>query len=177
MQSRVVFGKLAWIGKTPFEGFIDGVSDANGACTMEAHGAGLTGTFAAWFSDRGITPALTIVPTTGPFSTGDGTLVAQSIADMGNCTKGTSGTDCLRAPINRDVHGYPVKAGTLTWTGTLPNGTDAGAPNCNGWTAFSGGVTGNGGSVDQLGAGWTTGSVGPCNQIRYLICLQIIGNG
>jgi hypothetical protein len=177
VQTRAVFGLLAWIGSTPFEGLIDGVSDASGACTMEAHEAGLRGTFAAWFSARGLDPALLIEPSTGPFSTGDGTLVAQTVADLGDCTKGASGTDCLWAPINRDIHGYPVAPGTLTWTGTLPDGTDAGAPDCNGWTAFSADVSGNGGDVDELGQGWTTGSVGPCNQIRHLICLQLIGQG
>jgi hypothetical protein len=177
VQTRAVFGLLAWIGSTPYLGFIEGVSDADGACTLDASEAGLKGTFAAWFSADGLDPALLIEPSTGPFSTGDGTLVAQNVADLGNCTKGASGTDCLRAPINRDVHGYPVDPGTLTWTGTLPDGTDAGGPDCNDWTAFSAGVTGNGGAVGELGPGWTTGSIGACNQIRYLICLQLIGQG
>jgi hypothetical protein len=105
--------------------------------------------------------------------TANGAMVALNLADLAKCIKGASGTDCLRAPLNRDVHGYPVPAETLTWANTLPNGTDAGGPNCNSWTAYSAGVTGNGGSVDQLGAGWSSGSVRPCNQLRRLICLQL----
>jgi hypothetical protein len=174
VQSRVVFDKIAWITKIPFEGFIDGVNDANGACTMKAHEAGFTGLFVAWFSDQGLSPSKTVFGNPGPFSTVNGTMVAMNLADLGTCNKDASGTDCLRVPLNRDVDGFPAPTGTLTWTGTLPNGTDAGAPNCNSWTSISGTDTGNGGSVDQLGAGWSTGSTGPCNQIRRLICLQII---
>jgi hypothetical protein len=85
--------------------------------------------------------------------TADGTLVARSVADLGNCTKEAGGTDCLLAPIDRDIHGYPVPTRTLTWTNGLPNGTDAGGPSCNGWTSFSGSVSGSGGSVDQVGSG------------------------
>jgi hypothetical protein len=178
VQTRVVLGKLAWITQIPFEGSIGGVDDAENACRMEAHAAGHTGLFAAWFSDEDFSPARTIFGNPGPFTTLDGTLVAQNLADLGNCTKGASGTDCLLAPINRTIKGVVVPTGTLTWTGTLPNGTDSSLPpssqpNCNGWTSFSGSDSGNGGSVDELGAGWSTGSIGPCNQERDLICLQI----
>ena len=169
-----MFGKIAWITKISFEGFIDGVNDANGACTMEAHEAGFTGLFVAWFADQGLSPSKTVFGNPGPFSTANGTMVARTSPTSATCTKGATGTDCLRAPLDRDIHGIPVPTGTLTWTGTLPNGTAAGAPNCNGWTSISATDTGNGGSVDQLGAGWSTGGIGQCNQIRRLICLQIV---
>ena len=173
VQTRIVIGNLVWISKLPVEGFIDGVSDAWNACSNEAHGAGRTGLYIAWFSDNGRSPSEFVATNRSLVSTGDGTVVAQNLADMSVCNKGASGTDCLRAPINRDIHGYPVPTGTLTWTGTQPNGTAAGAPNCNGWTSFSAADTGNGGSVDQVGAGWAIGSTGACNQIRRLICVQI----
>jgi hypothetical protein len=82
------------------------------------------------------------------------------LADLGNCTKGPSGTDCLPSPIDRNIHGYPVDPGTLTWTGTLPDVTTD-SPNCDNWTSVSAGITGNGGTVQETGQGWTTGSVGP----------------
>jgi hypothetical protein len=174
VQSRIVFGKLIWVSKIPHEGFIDGINDADGACSMEAREAGITGTFVAWFSDQGISPSKVIFGNPGTYSTANGTVVAQTLTDLANCTKGASGADCLLAPLNRDIHGNPVPAGTLTWTGTLPDGTDSGAPNCNGWSSISASDSGNGGSVDELGPGWSIGSIGPCNQIRYLICLQVI---
>lgn len=174
VQPRIVFGKLIWVGKVPFEGFIDGINDANGACSLEAREAGISGGFVAWFSDQGVSPSQLIFGNPGPNSTPNGTMVAQNLADLANCTKGAGGADCLLAPLNRDIHGNPVPAGTLTWTGTLPDGKASGSPNCNGWTSLSGSDSGNGGSTDELGPGWSIGSIGPCNQIRYLICLQIL---
>ena len=48
-------------------------------------------------------------------------MVAADVADLANCTKGTSGTDCLLAQIDLDINGKEVDA--QTWTGTLPDGT------------------------------------------------------
>src|SRR4051812_14699241 len=157
-QTRAVNGELIWISRTPSDGqFPDGVDDAIIICNNEAQQYGLSGSFLAWFSAQGRYPAQTVQPNVGPFYTADGTNIAQGVADLANCTKG-GGTACLLAPINKDVNGLTVKAGTLTWTGTQPNGTAASAPNCDGWRAGSPNVSGNGGTVDAVDTGWTIGS-------------------
>lgn len=165
--------KLIWIGGAPFEGTIDGFQEADAACAHEAHDAGLTGSFVAWFSSRTTGIVHTIRPTIGPFSTADCTLVALDVADLVNCTKGPGGHDCLRAPINRDIRGHRLQV--LTWTETDAGGNRAGGPaqTCRFWTSSKGDVTGDGGHVDRVDARWVTGNIGPCNQTRYLICLQL----
>jgi hypothetical protein len=174
VQSRIVIGKLIFVGKTPFLGYIDGTLPADGACTMDAHGAGKKGTFIAWFADKNsVDPAKRFGNIKGPFSTANGTMVALDTADLAICNKG-AGSDCLRAPINRDIHSYTVPAGTLIWTGVLPSGSASGAPNCDGWTSDAASDNGNGGDPSSLGAGWSTGSIGACNVIRRLICLQLL---
>ena len=129
----------------------------------------------AWFSSRTSGVVHTINPTIGPLSTADGTMVALNVADLVNCTKGPSGRDCLRAPINLDIRGNRVQV--LTWTETDTRGNRAGgfAETCHLWSSSSGSDTGDGGHVDRLDARWVTGNIGPCNQIRYLTCLQVGG--
>jgi hypothetical protein len=61
----------------------------------------------------------------------------------------------------------------LTWTGANVFGGTIIAPTCQGWTSSSGSDTGDGGHVDRVDAHWVTGNIGPCNQLRYLICLQL----
>ena len=100
-------------------------------------------------------------------------MVARDFADLVDCTKGPGGTNCLRAPINRDIHGNRVQV--LTWTGATAAGLLASGPRCRDWNSASASDSGDGGHVDRLDAGWVTGNVGPCNQIRYLICLQFQG--
>ena len=174
-QPLNAIGKLIWVGGTPFLGTIDGYQEADAACGQEAHDAGLAGSFVAWFSSRTSGVVHTINPTIGPLSTADGTMVALNVADLVNCTKGPSGRDCLRAPINLDIRGNRVQV--LTWTETDTRGNRAGgfAETCHLWSSSSGSDTGDGGHVDRLDARWVTGNIGPCNQIRYLTCLQVGG--
>ena len=173
VQTRAVSGYLVWIGSAPSSGgFLDGVDDANLVCTDDAQEYGLPGAFVAWFSAQGRFPVQFLLPSqVGPLQTADGTLVASSVADLANCTKG-SGTDCLLAPIDRDVAGVKVAATTLTWTGTQPDGRPATTPNCDDWQVGSPRVSGDGGSVTATGTGWTTGSIGACSTQRSVICLQ-----
>ena len=58
-------------------------------------------------------------------------------------------------------------------TRTQPDGFPVATPNCSGWLSDSPSVRGDGGSVGATGTGWTTGSIGPCNAQRSLICLQV----
>jgi hypothetical protein len=173
-QTRAVNGDLVWITRGPPSNgqFPDGVDDANASCAVEAQSIGLSGSVVAWFSAQGRYPAQLLQASMGPLYTADGTKIAQDVADLANCTKG-GGNACLLAPIDKDLNGQPIQPGTLTWTGTQPNGTAAGAPNCDDWLSGSPGASGNGGTVNGVDPGWTTGSTGACNQLRYLICPQV----
>ena len=174
VQTRLVNGNLIWIGEATFTGqFAEGFNEAFVRCESDARANGLTGPIIPWFSQGTRFPNEFIdPPLVGPLYTTRGTLIATTVADLANCTKG-SGTDCLLAPIDQDAAGRPVTPGTLTWTGTQTDGTPAGTPNCNGWLSSLPGVSGDGGVVGAIGAGWTTGSIGPCSAQRRLICLQV----
>lgn len=174
VQPRVAISNLIWVGRTPFMGTIRGRFQEEGdvACAQEAHDAGLTGSFVALFSSPTTSGIVKNVrPTLGPFSTADGTMVALNLPDLFDCTKGPSGHDCLRAPINLSISGTRVQV--LTWTGSNIFGEAIVAPTCNHWTSSFAGDTGDGGHVDRVDAAWVTGNIGPCDQIRYLICLQL----
>jgi hypothetical protein len=108
-------------------------------------------------------------PNAGPIRTAGGFEIAQNVADLANCTKGPSGTDCLLAQIDLDISGKEVDA--LTWSGTLPDGT-ADSPNCSDWTSNSASDEGGGGLTDNIDAGWSTGVQGSCDQRRHLICFH-----
>jgi hypothetical protein len=62
--------------------------------------------------------------------------------------------------------------GSATQTYAAPPPATSDSPNCDNWTSNSADDSGTGGEVGELGPGWTTGSVGPCDQTRYLICFQ-----
>ena len=142
-------GNLVWVSRIPFDGHIpEGVNDVDGACVGEAQSDGIGGSIVAWFSAGGRGPMqqspsqpVPSRPQTAPWS-------RKTSPTSSNCTKG-GGKACLLAPIDRDIIGLPMPAGTLTWTGTLPNGTASGSPNCDGWLSTSPGATGNGGSISR----------------------------
>ncbi|WP_139559669.1 hypothetical protein [Methylotetracoccus oryzae] len=168
-----VFGYIAFATLPTSEGFGDGYSGVNDACNFVAREAGLKGDFVPWVAANGLSPSLMVDPTKGPWQTLNGTVVANNLLDLMTCNKGTSGTDCLRAPLNRDVKGNPLPAGTLAWTNVTTAGVAAG-PSCNDWTTISAGVTGTVGKIDSLGADWTDSGAVPCNTLASYYCLQVL---
>ena len=173
VQPRIEITNLVWITSFTTSGLIGSGDDAIGTginvCTQEAQNAGFTNTdgILSWLSDAVTDPASLFIPgSVGPIQTADGTLVAQSFADLANPLLN------LQAPIDRDVHGIQVDPGTLTWTGTLPDGT-ANFPNCSGWDSNSASDEGSGGSVGELGPGWTFAGFFTCDEIGHLICFLL----
>jgi hypothetical protein len=174
VQPRIEIANLVWISSFTTSGLIGGGVEAIGTaisvCTQEAQKAGFTNTddILSWLSADVTEPASLISNpgSVGPIQTADGTLVAQSFADLANPLLN------LQAPIDRDVHGIQVDPGTLTWTGTLPDGT-ANFPNCSDWDSNSASDEGSGGSVGELGPGWTFAGFFTCDEIGHLICFLL----
>jgi hypothetical protein len=166
-----IFGYIAFATLPTSEGFGDGYSGVNEACNFVAREAGFKGDFVPWAAANGLSPSLMVDPTKGPWQTLNGTVVANNLQDLTTCNKGTSGTDCLRAPLNRDVKGNPLPAGTLAWTNVTTAGTAAG-PSCNDWTTIAPGVTRTVGKIDSVGADWTNSGAVPCNTLASYYCLQ-----
>lgn len=166
------YGYVIWVTAGQFEGLFDTVYEATQICEQDATIAGISGGFTGWFADAGIGPNQIFSGNPGPIVRLDGTTVAANYTDLKTCNKGAGGSDCLLAPINTDVHGRQVPAGTLTWSNVTTGGDAGPGPDCNSWSSPSAAVSGSGGSVGAVDAGWTTGSVGACNQLRRLVCLQ-----
>jgi hypothetical protein len=180
VQPRIEITNLVWISSFATDGAIggggeDAIGTAISVCTQEAQSAGFTNTddILSWLSDVVTEPASLISNpgSVGPIQTADGTTIADTFADLLSCAPDGS-NDCLLAPIDRDVHGVQVDPGTLTWTGTEPDGTSE-FPNCSDWDSNSASDEGSGGSVGRLDALWTSASLGTCDEIRHLICFLL----
>jgi hypothetical protein len=180
VQPRIEITNLVWITSFTTSGLIggggeDAIGTAISVCTQEAQSAGFTNTddILSWLSDVVTEPASLISNpgSVGPIQTADGTTIADTFADLLSCDPDGS-NDCLLAPIDRDVHGVQVDPGTLTWTGTEPDGTSE-FPNCSDWDSNSASDEGSGGSVGRLDALWTSASLGTCDEIRHLICFLL----
>jgi hypothetical protein len=106
-------------------GDLGGLAGADAICQELAEDAGLTGTWTAWLSDDNA-DAIDRIPD-GQYQLVDGTVIADDKDDL------TDGF--LKAPIGLNEFGSPWEANV--WTGTQPDGTDAGE-NCSNWTENSG---------------------------------------
>jgi hypothetical protein len=157
----------------------DAIDHATKLCSDEVWWTDETTNVVAWLStsdDDAKSRIARVNPTDGPVSDTNGNVVAQSVADLANCTKGQSGTDCLLGPIMHTVDGNEFI--NPTWTGTLPDGT-ADSPNCNDWTSNSANDHGSGGFALDVDAGWTTTGdpPGTCDQLRRLLCFYFQSSG
>ena len=180
VQSRVEIGNLAWVSSSVIDGAIgvagdagDAIEHATSLCRSDAQKAGITDTggVIAWLSTGTDDAGSRITDPNGrPIVNAGGDVVAADVADLADCTKGPSGTDCLGAQIDLDINGKEVD--DRAWTGTLPDGTSD-SPNCNDWTSASASDTGSGGLTFELDAEWTTEALGSCAQPRRLICFHI----
>jgi hypothetical protein len=143
----------------PTSGAIGGAGGGDAACAARASALGITGTFLAWLSDAGTSPAARFVLTGGPFLRLDGTQIADDWTDL------TDGT--LDAPIDP-----PVSSGA--WSNTSASGTWVGAgPDCSGWTNGSVAVTGARGFPFSAVATWTTGGTPvPCSATLPIYCFE-----
>lgn len=99
---------------------------------------------------------------TGPYVMIDGTLIANSWADL---TDGTIAHAIDRTELNTLYTG-------AVWTSTAPDGTFVGSVSCNGWTALGSNVTGLNGSATATTGPWTQAGGTFCNNAFPLYCFQ-----
>ena len=157
---------------------IGGIAVADSICRSEAEAAGLKGTFSAWLSDSGYSPASDWGLAGGSyrFVRPDGVLVASSWENLVD--------DTVTYPLLNSIN---VKAdGTLipdsdppaeytVWTGTRADGSAFPGTNCDGWTSTDNSLdTLIGGAVGTAGD-WTEWATYDCgdNAHRFYCFEQV----
>lgn len=154
--------KAVFVTSTSTAGGFGGVFGGDAICQTRANAAGLSGTFLAWLSDPGASPAGRFAQSTVPYVMVDGTQVAANWADL---TDGTLEHAIDRTELNTLYEG-------AVWTATQPNGTFAGSVSCNGWTALGANVTGINGSAASTNGTWTQAGGTFCNNAFPLFCFE-----
>ncbi|MCA9880765.1 MAG: DUF1554 domain-containing protein [Thermomicrobiales bacterium] len=158
---------FAFVTAAAFTGSaITGLAGADASCQEAASVAGLPGTYKAWLSAGGSTPATRFTNTAnaGPYVRVTGPLVANSFAELLACPGGT----CQASSINEAENGQSRTASPV-WTGTKSDGT-ASPDTCNGWTSDTGqGLVGN---TNLVNTQWTDNGTNACSEARPIFCFQ-----
>ncbi|MBI4954653.1 MAG: hypothetical protein HY908_21690 [Myxococcales bacterium] len=124
----------------------NGTSGADAFCQSAANQVPLGGTWRAWVSDSGSSPASRFVPSPSPYVLLDGTPVASNwLALLG-------GT--LQNGIDLDEHALLV-SNVEVWTGTTVNGDGDGSSYCVDWTSTSAAITTVVGLTGRSDFGWS----------------------
>lgn len=160
---------------------IGGPDGGDAICQAAALAAGLSGTYMAWLSAGGESPAtrFTNRDKAGPYglvrnAAEDGNdpppTVADSFADLTECDPDSN--LCLQHPIDRTENGVAPNEFAAVWTGTQPDGT-AGAQTCGGWAATEPGESGLIGRTTATNAEWTQRDFSvACNTFQSLYCFE-----
>lgn len=153
-----------------------GLAGADASCQEAASTARLPGTYKAWLSAGGSTPATRFTNTgaagpyvrvTAPVNGGQprvGPRVAVSFAQLLAC----SGDICMDTPISETETGQSAPTPPV-WTGTNSDGSAA-ADTCSGWTSDAG--QGQVGDTRQADQKWTANGANACTQARPIFCFQ-----
>jgi hypothetical protein len=168
-------GKRVFTTSIAYEGNLGGLAGADAKCTGLAGAAGLPGSYKAWLSDGVTSPNTRFTKATIPYRLVDGTLVANSYADL------VDGT--IAAPLNKPEAGGAPPAGTFcgpgklpVWSSTNSVGDLIGATsNCTNWTNSTvGGAQWGDGSMTT--ADWATfcygGTCGGVTFVAPIYCFQ-----
>jgi hypothetical protein len=171
--------KTVFISSQSYEGNLGGLAGADAKCAALASTAGLSGTYAAWLSTSTVDAASRFGAPGATYSLVDGTLIANSLADL------TDGT--ISAAIVLDENGAP--ANSRAWTGTSPAGTacfQGSGGNCNltspgndglvrtaceDWTVAVAGSEAVTGFAATNGA-WTLEGDRACPDLHRLYCME-----
>ena len=158
--------RTVFVSSATFTGGLGDVPAADQTCSDLAVAAGLVGTYRAWLSDEaGRSPSVTFTRSDAPFVMTSGVRVADHWADL------TDGT--INNPIVIDEQGNQPDTVPVVWTGTDPSGQPASSgATCRGWTDASGGVSGQVGVFDAIGAGWSASPPAACDQLARLYCFE-----
>lgn len=141
-------------------------------CQAFADAVPLGGTWMAWLSDSTTSPDARFTRD-NPYELLDGRRIADSYADLIDCTEGAGFNECLDAVIDLDELGG-TSGGQSVWTGTAPDGK-AGVStvaNCNGWTAGTISDRGRTGLNSALDGEWTSRTNPTCNASLPLYCFE-----
>lgn len=140
--------KLVFVTAGTWQGDLGGAAGADAKCQQEADSAGVAGTFMAWLSTSGSSPASDFTRSPAPYVLSNGNRVADDWDDL------TDGS--LQNPINVELSGGTTSY-QFAWTGT---GADASAQiyTCSDWTAVgssSNNLIGVVGQPGSTGTSWT----------------------
>ena len=156
--------RRVFVTSTTYTGDLGGALDADGECTAVAASAGLPGSFRAWISDAGTSPAARLDTSfAGVYQRTDGQPIAVGWSDL------TDGA--LMHPIALDEFGADVFASPYAWTGTTADG-DPIASHCTGWSTTSAAVSGVVGDIHATDDGWTDLDLRTCNLAFRLYCFE-----
>lgn len=128
-----------------YTGDLGGLGGADATCQARADAAALGGTWKAWLSTSAENARDRI--TDGHYTLVDGTIVANSLADLTN--------GGISHGIDRDENGAPLTSDHV-WTGTLEDGTWYDS-DCVAWTSASASATAVIGYASYSDKGWTDG--------------------
>lgn len=156
--------RVVFVTSTTYTGDLGSALDADGECAAVAAAAGLPGSFRAWVSDAGTSPAARLDTSfAGVYQRTDGQPIAVGWSDL------TDGA--LMHPIALDEFGADVFASPYAWTGTTTDG-DPIASHCTGWSTDSAAVSGVVGDIHATDDGWTDLDLRTCNLAFRLYCFE-----
>jgi len=158
-------GKVVFVTSEAYDGALGGLPGADDKCNTLAMEAGLAnaGSFLAWLSAEGKSPASRMVHHDVPYLLLDGqTIIATSWTDL------TDGT--LNNPITIDELGM-VASDNSVWTGTTAAG-EATSPSCKGWTSPKKGDPGLRGILGAVNKEWSDSAAASCGYGARLICVE-----
>jgi cysteine-rich repeat protein len=156
---------LIFVTSQVYPGAINGLAGADQRCRMLAAIAGLPrfDTFRAWLSTAESSAADRLLHSRGRYVLVNTLVVAENWDGL------VSGT--LLHPINVDEMSQTQSI--RSWTGTLFTGEPAfGSDFCDGWTTFSGDLTGSTGIVPAVDATWSFFGEVSCDADLHLICVE-----
>ncbi len=181
--------KTVFVTSGSWHGDLGGIAGADMKCSSAASAEGLAGSYKAWLSTQDYSPAsqaqaieepatswAALAALDPPFKLTDGTLIANSWADL------TDGT--LANAINIMETGVAIPGGTTTyvWTATNADGTfhprptDPNGYDCEDWTSVvvsAGADMGYMGSASSATSTWTDWTSLNCgNPFSRLYCFQ-----
>lgn len=170
--------KRAFVTSTLHRGDFGSVSAGDAICESRALAGGLPGTFLAWLSDATTSPAGRFTLATAPYITtrpnadcsgpaADDSCDLRVIADDWNDL--TDGGSPVQITYNEFAQSESSGI-TLSWTGTLGDGTP-GSFNCLNWTRAT--ASGIGGSYAAgLDDHWTFAQIYSCASNFHLYCFE-----
>ncbi len=168
----VVSGKRTiFVTSTMYNGNLGGLAGADAKCQARAQAAGLPGTYMAWVSTAGGSPATRFNQAGGPFVLVNNTTVANNWADLIDSS--------IASAVNVTELGGAVPVGNTScagggfptvWSSTSPSGSYQGS-SCSDFTSTGGG--GQWGLASATNGSWTSWcSGGDCSWVSPIYCVQ-----